>query len=220
MKTADFARGLRFAASVAVMAGMVGCAANNQFAARVTTFQQWPADANGQSFRFEQVPAEQNTLELQSYQALVATQLRRVGLTPAQPWARDARFNVRMSYQAVPFQTWDDVPAPFYGGPAFSYGHFGYGHGFGLGYGMMFPFGGYGPAYTAVPVTAWRHTLEVSIRDASRGDAEVFQGRATHDAGREALARVMPYLVEAVFQDFPLGSGQVRTVRIPVQPGR
>lgn len=215
MKTPDFARGVRIAASVAVMAGLVGCATDNQFAARVTTFQQWPADASGQSFRFEQVPAEQNTLELQSYQALVATQLRRVGLTPAQPWARDARFSVRMAYQATPFQTWDDVPAPFYG-PAFSYGHFGYGHGFGF----MFPFGGYGPGYAAVPVTAWRHALEVSIRDSSRGDAEVFQGRATHDAGREILPRVMPYLVEAVFQDFPHGNGQVRTVRIPRQPER
>jgi len=220
MKTSDFARGVRIAASVAVLTGLVGCAANNQFVARVTTFQQWPADANGQSFRFEQVPVERNTLELQSYEALVATQLQRIGLVQAQPWARDARFSVRIAYGAMPFQTWDDVPAPFYGGPAFSYGGFGYGNGWGLGYGMMYPFGGYGPAYTAVPVTAWRDTLEVSIRDSSQGNAEVFQGRATHDAGRAALPYVMPYLVDAVFQNFPQGNGQVRTVRIPLPEGR
>src|SRR5690606_21508226 len=146
MKTSGFARGIRLAASAGAMAILVGCATNNQFAARVTTFQQWPADASGQSYRFGQVPAEQNTLELQSYQALIATQLQRIGLAQAQPWARDARFDVSFAYEAAPFQTWDEVPGPFYGGPAFSYGHFVCGHGVDLGYGLMFPFGGYVPA--------------------------------------------------------------------------
>lgn len=218
MKTPDFVRNLRIAAPLLALSFLVGCASNPQFAARVTTFQQWPSDARGQTYRFEPVPVEQSSLEFQSYQALVGTQLQRIGLTQAQPWARDARFNVRLAYQTAPFQTWDEVPGPYYGSSMFSYGHFGYGHGFGLG--MMFPFGGYGPGYAAVPVTAWRHTLEISIRDNTQNGVEVFLGRATHDAAREAMPRVMPYLVEAVFQDFPLGNGQVRTVRIPVRAER
>lgn len=218
MKTPSFARGPRIAAvSVLAMAVLAGCT-TNQFAARVTTFQQWPSDAAGQSYRFTPLPAEKITLEYQSYQELLRASLRGIGLVEAQPWARDARFTVSFSYGIMPFQTWDDVPAPFYGGPAFSYGYFGnHGPGFGWGYNMMFPFGGYGPAYAAVPVTAYRNTLDVAIRDNAHGNIEVFQARASHDSGPDAMPRAMPYLVQAIFQDFPNGNGQVRTVTIPLQ---
>lgn len=216
-KTARAAPGWRLAAASAVTGiALAGCASSQQFAARVTTFQHWPADAAGASYRIVGPAPEALTLEQQNYQDILRDNLSRIGLVEARPWARDARFSVRFSYDSAPFQTWEEVAAPFYG-PTYSYGYFGYGRP-GWGYGMAFPFGGYGPAYTTVPITAYRHSLDVSIRDTTQNGAEVFQARASHDSRQDILPAVMPYLVEAVFQDFPYGNGQVRTVVIPREP--
>lgn len=194
---------------------LAGCAAS-PFSARVTTFQQWPADAAGQSYRFGPAPADAAaTLEYQSYQDMLRGALSGIGLTEVQPWERDARFTVGFDYGVQPFDTWTEVD-DFYGGPMFSYGYYGRrGPGFGWGYSMTFPFGGY-PYARAVPVTAYRASLDVTISDGARGGAQVFQAKARHDgADPDSLPRIMPYLVQAVFADFPQASGQTRTVNIP-----
>jgi len=200
-------------AGLIALAALGGCATTNDFSAQVTTFQQWPAEAHGQTYRFANAADASQTLEQQSYRQMIADALTRVGLVAARPWDRQARFEVSFSYGSEPFQSWDEVPMPFYGAPMFSFGHYGYRSGFGF----AFPFGGYGPSYATVPITAYRETLDVSIRDTSQNAAQVFQASATRESARPNLPRSMPYLVEAVFTDFPYGNGQVRQVRIPMQ---
>lgn len=207
--------GLRPALAAGVAVVLAGCAAS-PFSARVTTFQQWPADAVGQSFRFGAAPAEvAGSLEYRSYQDMLRGALSGIGLTEVQAWERDARFTVSFDYAVQPFDTWAETDA-FYAAPVFSYGYYGRGGpGFGWGYNMMFPFGAY-PHTRTVPVTAYRATLELAINDRNRGGAQVFQAKARHDgADPDALPRIMPYLVQAVFTDFPQASGQTRTVHIP-----
>lgn len=198
-----------------VALALAGCAAS-PFSARVTTFQQWPGDTAGQSYRFGAAPADvAGTLEHRSYQDMLRSALGGIGLTEVQPWERDARFTVDFDYGVQPYDTWAETDG-YYGGPAFSYGYYGRGgSGFGWGYNMMFPFGGY-PRARAVPVTAYRAGLEVTIHDNAHGGVQVYQARARHDgADPDALPRIMPYLVQAVFSDFPQASGQTRTVSIP-----
>ncbi|MBU4610269.1 DUF4136 domain-containing protein [Achromobacter sp. GG226] len=195
-------------AAVAATAALAGCAAS-PFNARVTTFQQWPADAVGATYRFA-ADSRQESLEQRSYEDVIRSSLGSVGLVEAQPGSRPARFTVGFTYRTEPFQTYAETPAPF-PPPFYGYGYYGRGP---WGWGMGFPFGGY-PAYQAVPVTAYRNILEVSIRDASRGGQEVFQGRAMHAGGPDSMVDAMPYLAQAVFADFPYGNGQTRTVQVP-----
>lgn len=209
----------RYTGAVAMLASLViaGCASlePSPFAARVTAFQQWPSDAVGQRYRF--ADAQSGSLEQQNYQDLLRVQLSRVGLVEVQAWERHARFTVGFTTDVQPYQTWTEVPSPYpyyYGAPTLG---FGYGHHWGWGYSMMVPFGGFGGyGYQPVPVTAWRYTLQVSIRDANRNGAEVYQGTATHtDQGSpDELPYVMPYLAEALFTGFPQPNGEASTVRV------
>ncbi len=197
-------------AALAATVALAGCAAGpSPFNARVTTFQQWPTDAVGATYTF----AGDNrtaTLEHRAYEDVIRSSLGSVGLVEDPPGGAPARFTVGFTYRTEPFQTYADVPTPY--PPAFyGYGYYGRGP---WGWGMGMPFGGY-PAYQPVPVTAYRNTLEVSIRDAARGGEEVFQGRAMHAGGPDSMANAMPYLAQAVFSDFPYGHGQTRTVQVP-----
>lgn len=193
---------------------LAACAAS-PFSARVTTFQQWPIDAVGQSYQWgKTADARSDTLEYRNYQDMMRAALGGIGLTEARPWERNPRFTATFDYAVQPYETWADTGP--YGGPTFSYGYFGQGGpGFGWGYNMMFPFGGYAPYPQAVPVTGYRATLEVSINDNAQGGRQVFQGRAAHSGGPDPFPRVMPYLIRAVFKDFPHGDGTTRTVTIP-----
>lgn len=195
-------------AAVAATAALAGCAAS-PFNARVTTFQAWPTDAVGATYRFA-AGAGQRSLEQQAYEDVLRSSLGSVGLVEGQPGARPARFTVDFSYRTEPFQTYAETPAPF-PPPFYGYGYYGRGP---WGWGMGFPFGGY-PSYQAVPVTAYRNILEVSIRDNNRNGEEVFQGRAMHAGGADSMTEAMPYLAQAVFSDFPYGHGQTRTVQVP-----
>lgn len=221
------------AASLVAVATLAGCATTSSpFAARVTTFQQWPADAVGQTYRFAgqgrggQAPAD---LEYQNYEDVIRANLGGIGLVEAQAWDRQPRFTVSFSYGSEPFQTYAEVatpPPPFwgYGGYGGYYGGYGgYYGGRGRGgwsLGMGIPFGGWGwgyPGYQAVPVTGYRNTLEVSIRDNRNGGAEVYQSRAVHAGGTDMLIDAMPYLAAAIFSNFPQNNGQTRTVEIPTR---
>lgn len=181
------------------------------FVARVTVFQQWPADAAGATYRFAQGDEPQR-LEQRNYQDILRVHLARVGLVEAQPWDRNARFTVQYTTRVEPFQTWTDVPAPYpYGfGP---YMGWGYGPPGWWGYGMV-PFGGAG--YQPIPVTAWRYTLQVSIMDRNRNQAEVYQGTVSHtgEAGPGDLPFMVPYLAEALFTGFPQPNGEASTVQV------
>jgi hypothetical protein len=48
--------------------------------------------------------------------------------------------------------------------------------------------------------------------------ATVFEGSAQYAGQEAALPALMPYLVQALFSDFPGTSGQVRQVTLPINP--
>jgi hypothetical protein len=68
---------------------LAGCATTIR--SDVTTFHQWPADLQDKTYVFEAPPAQDDTLELRSYQNLVRGELAKLGfhgavrLLPAVP---------------------------------------------------------------------------------------------------------------------------------------
>lgn len=202
------ARVCRWIGLSVVLAGAAvisGCATPT-VAARVTSFQQWPADATGQTYRFATVdPVQANNLEYQSYRDTVRAGIGATGLVESQGNG-PARFTVSFEYgvaqtQVMVRRAYDPY---FYGG----YGGF-YGPRWG-------GFGYWGPEWVDVPMVAYRNHLSLRILDNARNGAEVYRSSAYINTERDNLVRTMPYLVRAIFDNFPGNNGAERQVAFPV----
>lgn len=199
------------AASMAVAAAALvsGCATPT-VAARVTSFQQWPQGVEGQSYRFEpSSPAQTNNLEYQSFQDMVRAGIGPTGLVEAAP-GQPARFTVSFSYEAK--QTQAMVRRAY--DPYFNGGFGYYGPRWRGGYWGPGPF--WGPEWVDVPVVAFRNTLKLQIRDTANRNAEVYRSSAYIVSQSEDLLRAMPFLVRAIFDNFPGNNGSEREVEFPL----
>ncbi|PND31644.1 DUF4136 domain-containing protein [Achromobacter pulmonis] len=197
--------------AVAGALALTGCAAPT-VSARVTSFQQWPAGVEGQTYRFVPADASQNNnLEYQSYQDMVRAGIGATGLVEAQHGAK-SRFDVSFRYgttqtQVMVRRAYDPY---FYGG----YGYGGYGGFYGPGpWGPGF----WGPDWVDVPMVVQRNSLTLQIYDTQRGGAEVYRSTAYILSEREDFTRTMPYLVRAIFDNFPGNNGAEREIKFPAQ---
>ena len=93
--------GARLAAAGAALVLVAGCAST--LSARVTTFQQWPADAQGANYRV--VPPAGDTLEVQAYSDMIRAAIGRTGLVEAQG-KQKPRFDVHFEYGSTVSQEW------------------------------------------------------------------------------------------------------------------
>jgi hypothetical protein len=206
-------RSWRYAQAFALLllAGVLaGCATTQSVSARVTSYQEWPANADGQRYRFVPAdPSQTNNLEYQNFQDMVRSGISPTGLVEAQP-GQPARFNVLFRYGVT--QTQVNVRQPY---DPYFYG--GYGPGF---YGGRYwgpGWGGYwGPDWVDVPTVAYRNSLTVEIHDNSQGGKEVYRSTAYSISENDRLLRVMPYLVRAIFDNFPGNNGSERNVKYTV----
>jgi len=200
MNRYTLARAVRTAVTVATLAVLAGCAST--LSASVTSFQQWPSGAAGQTYALTGPTGSESRLEYSAYQDMLRAAMGSTGLVEARD-GQQARFSVSFRYASEATQVVRREPADPY-----LYG--------GLYGGRYWGWGGYygWPIWVAVPQSAWRNTLTIDIRDASRDDAEVYRSTAaTLSSSPDALPQVMPYLMQAVFDDFPGNNGQVREVR-------
>jgi len=205
MMSSTAARAWLAAAAVVCSMALTGCASS--VSARVTSFQQWPADAAGQTYQFASSDAQARSLEYQAYQDVVRANIGATGLMEA-PRGSAARFDVKFDYGVSQVQVMTRQPYDpfFYGGGGF-YGP--YGRFWGPGYG----FGGFwGPQWVDVPVTAYRNSVNLRITDKMRGGAEVYQSTASTLSNQPDLIRVMPYLVQSIFDNFPGNNGSEREI--------
>jgi len=194
--------------AVALSAGLLTGCATPTVEARVTSFQQWPADVVGQTYRFvDAEPGQAGNLEYQAYQDTMRAGIGPTGLVEARA-GQSARFKVSFKYgseqtQVMVRRAYDPY---FYGGYGGFYGPRWWGGGFGY----------WGPDWVDVPAVAYRNRLSVEIRDGARNDAEVYRATAYIVTGREDLVRTMPYLVRAIFDNFPGNNGSEREVEYPL----
>lgn len=210
--------GLVLAGAVALLSG---CAST--LTTRVVSFQQWPSDSLGKTYQFSAPNALQaNNLQYAAYQDVVRASLSSVGLVPAAA-GTPPRFDVQFDYTWTPTQRWVMQPVgPYWGGPwpgprgrgAFWPGPYGPGPYWGGPYPYYY---GWGPSAVDVPYPAIRADLMVRILDDSQGGQEVYRSNAATVLDRQSdLTMAFPYLVRAMFSDFPGNNGQVHKVRYTV----
>lgn len=207
-----------------VMVLLTACA--SPITARVTRFNQWPADANGSTFSFLGRKETGHELEQATYESHVQVALESLGFTRA-PAGQAGRLQVdvgtthrseeRTYLQAVYQDSY--VFLPPYRDAA----------------GRIFPGAWvaepFGPRYVGDrPVS---HTLQISrlrlrMLDTKPGGPgalrpdkprTVFEAQAVYEGASADLPVLVPYLVRAVFDDFPGQNGQVRIVKFDSKTG-
>ena len=197
-------RSVAVAAPAALVALLLsGCVST--ISARVTSYQRWPGNVQGQTYRIVPDAAQRNNLQFQSFADMLRAAIGPTGLVESHTGS--ARFDVGFTYSSTQAQAWVQryAPAPYYGpGWGGYYGPWGPGYYYG------------GPAMVEVPVPAYRNTLTVTIRDMNNHGAEVYRSSAVSMSGSNDLPLLMPYLARAVFDGFPGNDGQVRDINYPM----
>lgn len=195
---------------------LVGCA--TPLATQVSRFNAWRPELAQATFAFMRAPDPTRELEQLSYEALVEAQLQGLGLRRAGPGevARiqvdlalgaqlDVRPYLRPVYQDMPVWRpgWRDAAGrihPGYWGPD--------------------PFGPRLVGHQQAQATVQVSTLRLRLLEVAGGPARtVFEASARHEGEAASLPQIAPWLVRAVFADFPGGNGQVLEVRFDPKTG-
>lgn len=188
--------GTMIAMAVALL--IAGCASS--FQSDVARFHQLPRPS-GESFVI--VPKDDNkrgSLEFAQYSAQIAQGLTAQGYQQAAQGATPDLI-VRVDYGIDDGRTAiRSYSSGFYGGHPYYYSPWGWG-----------PPGFYDRDIRSYVVYARR--LEMDIE--KPGGERLFEGRVISEGRDNRLPEVMPYMIEALFQDFPGRSGMTQHVKIP-----
>jgi hypothetical protein len=204
-------KSLILAAAAAALA-LSGCA--TPFSARVSRFQEMAPPA-GQTFVVQsEDPKLQGSLEFQHYADIVAAHMEQQGYRRASAPASadlvvDMRYGVDNGRERIvsdpdPWGPWGP-----WGGPWGRY--WGY-RGWGWGWNDPFLYGARSDVHS---YTVFTSNLDLEIQRTSDGK-QIFDGHAQAHSSTDALTRLVPDLIEAMFTGFPGNNGE--TVKITVQP--
>ena len=210
---------LGFSALIVVL--LTACA--SPITTQVTSFNQWPANATNSLFSFISRVDAGRELEQSTYESHVQTELQKQGLKRA-PAGQTGRFQVDVTASnrreerthLEPVYRDNYVYFPPYRDAA----------------GRIFPgvWGPdpFGPRYIGdrqVNNQVQISNLQVRVLDSEGSlpnkSRAVFESRAVYEGqgSRENLPVVVPYLVRAVFDNFPGQNGQVRLVKFDRETG-
>lgn len=185
-------------------AGIGGCAIAPPVDTQVTVFHDFSATKPASlSWAFAPPAAGDDTLEFRSYQALVAKQLDRLGLHRVPLKKADIavliRYRVDNGKEMI-------TESPVYG--QFSTGFWSHHDRFWYAPGFVVA----GSQFNTYVL--YTRVLQVDMVKASQlasGDPQrLFEGRVISEGEGAEINRVMPYLVEALFSDFPGANGKTR----------
>ncbi|MDB5964043.1 MAG: hypothetical protein JWQ72_543 [Polaromonas sp.] len=212
-------RATRLDLAAGMLALLAACA--SPITAKVTSFNQWPADAAGSSFSYI-VPADKaNDLEVEAYQGYVQAELEKLGLKRAAP-GQVGRFQVDVvtgngtrdrKYREAIYQDYYVYQPPYRDAAGNVY----------PGFWAPDRFGSRYVGDREVVRTVQVSNLRLRLLD-SRGSEPgkpkaVFESRAVYEGDNEDLPDLVPYLVRAVFDGFPGPNGRVRVVKFDARTG-
>jgi Domain of unknown function (DUF4136) len=211
----------RLGLAAALLGLLAACA--SPITARVTSFNQWPANAAGSTFSY--VSRTDNTRELEqaTYESYVQAELEKRGLVRS-PAGQVGRMQVDVTTSSRSEQK--TYLQPIY------QDNYVYLPGYRDAAGRIFPgvwtLDPFGPRYVGdrqINTTLQTSTLQLRLLD-SQGNPPgkprtVFESRAIFEGegSGENLPQVVPYLVRAVFDDFPGQNGRTRVVRFDRETG-
>ncbi len=202
-------------ALLAVLAAALLTACASPITAKVTSFNQWPANVAGSTFSYIRPTDGINDLEQQAYEGYVQAELERVGLRRAPPGQvgrievdivtgngtrdRKVREAVYQDYYIFhpPYRNAAGNVFPGYWGPD--------------------TFGSRYVGDREVIRTMQVSNLRIRLLD-TQGNTPgrpraVFESRAVYEGDNEDLPDLVPYLVRAVFDGFPGQNGRVKLVK-------
>ncbi len=207
------------AVATAALAFMAGCA--TPIMAKVTSFNQWPSDTAGATFSFIRPVDALNDLEQQAYEGKVQVELEKLGLKPAAAGklgriqvdvvtgngTREKKFREAIYRDNYIYQPpYRDAVGNVYGG-----------------FWVPDQFGSRYVGDRTVTRTVQYSNLRLRLLDA-QGNAPgkpraVFESRAVYEGSNEDLATLVPFLVRAVFDDFPGQNAKVRVLKFDSKTG-
>lgn len=210
----------RITATILLIAalGAAGCA--RTFEADVSRFHQLPT---GSAETVKIVPADPDkvgSLEFEEYASLVRGELQAQGFrSDADNPDMIAQLGWRLS---EPREKIISRGYGGYGGHGFGHGRHGFGHGGHDGHGFHgfrgfhgfghSGYGSHGGGSKLDSVTVRDVRLELTIQGLD--GEQVFEGRANSTISDSDLPAVMPYMVQAMFTNFPGESGRTQTVEL------
>ena len=213
----------RYTLVLVALAFLTACA--SPITAKVTSFNQWPADTLGASFSFIRPVDVLNDLEQQAYEGKVQAELEKIGLKRAAP-GQVGRIQVdvvtgngtrnKQFREAIYRDNY--IYHPPYRDAA--------GNVFG-GFRAPDQFGSRYVGDRTVTRTVQVSNLRLRLLDSQASNSStapgkphaVFESRAVYEGDNEDLATLVPYLVRAVFDGFPGQNGKVRSVAFDSKTG-
>jgi hypothetical protein len=210
------------AATMTLLLG--GC--ETTISSNVTKFHQWPADIADKTYVLEAAPAQDDTLELRSYQNLVRTELGRLGFQEAAAGSAPAlTVSMRFTTSDIPVRVLEPAFTGFYPSARFMFAHpYSRGVWGGRRYwggGWYSPF--YDPFWYATPmyqesiVHHYKRELQVGIKSVKDGK-RLFDVTVNNLSRNMSTPDIMPALVHSAFAEFPGVSGVARTVELKREP--
>jgi hypothetical protein len=170
------------------------------------TFHEGPLP-NGETIRVVPLdPEKAPSLEFRSYAEIVNEELRKIGYTPVTEEDGRAQLLAEVDYSVEPGQPAVDVNNP----NRFVRYHFSAGRFY-----DPFYFGIYdtlGPDLYTTPT--FLRNLELNIVRNDETMERIFEGRVQSSGYDNQLPEIMPYLVTAMFKNFPGESGVTKVVTI------
>ncbi len=149
-------------------------------------------------------PAQQKSLEFGRYAELIGRYLGKAGYSP--PDGRPSRFIARVGYGVRLTEGYGDYGSR----SSVGIGVGGGGRHTSVGVGMSFPLG------QSEPRQDYIHILTMDIMRRADG-TKLYEGQVT-SRSRDSLTVIMPYLVDALFRDFPGESGTSNKVKAKISP--
>ncbi|MEX1146915.1 MAG: DUF4136 domain-containing protein [Sphingomonadales bacterium] len=198
---------------LAVSLFLAGCA--SQFRSDVARFHMLPAPS-GETFVVEPFdPAKAGSIEFAQYARQIAGYLSSYGYRPASA-TDNAQLIVKVDYGVDDGRTMVRSYGSSYAGfHSHYYRHYYWPYYYQPYYGGFYPDPFYSPEIRSYTV----YTRQLSM-DIQRVSGErLFEGRVESDGRDNRLPEVMPYLIRAMFTDFPGRSGATETVTLDEADG-
>lgn len=186
---------------VIILTFALSACATSGFKAEVSRFHALPP-AENQTFQVIPGANVEDGIEFKSYLGYLVDHLSAAGYRPA--------FNEAPQYQV--FLDYGSRPDPGYrpsSGPIIGIGIGGFGSHVGGGVSTAIDAGDSSDVY-------YLHAVNIVINDAITGQ-RLYEGTASGYGRGAAIQNVMPYLFDALFQDFPGTSGTTDIVKLDTQ---
>ena len=197
---------------------LTGCASTIQ--SEVTAFHEWPQDFSNKSFVFEQTEEQAKDLMHRNVENLIRKELIRVGLTePAEKESPQLKVLFSSAITGRDVHVIETLMVDsWYGTPWYGPGY--YSPYFGRpGWGPPF----YGNMWPSIPMareverryTVFHRELKIKIIDLASG-RPIYDVTVSSDGKVGNLAKIMPYLVQSAFTDFPGKSGVPHIIKLKI----